>query len=167
MKLISLTLLVCAALAGSACGGSEEASQGASPEAIAAVTVSEGVKPKIEVDQVDPPETLLVEDLRTGKGRRAEPGDDLTVRFASVTWDGTPYQSSWDSGEYESFTFTLQNAPPQVIPGWDKGLPGMKAGGRRELIVPPEFVYQPNQFPDRSLRPDETYVYVVDLLRIR
>jgi peptidylprolyl isomerase len=128
--------------------------------------VEEGVKPRnVVVPPGKPPEDLAVADLREGTGRKAKPGPFLTVQYVALRWDGEPFQSSWDYRQFESFAFRLGGDPPQVNPGWEKGLLGMRVGGRRELIVPPKDLYETKQ-PPELMESDDTIVYVVELLEV-
>ena len=95
-----------------------------------------------------PPTYLESADLITGTGASAAPGDSVTVQYVLATYSsGKVVQSSWTSQPY---TFTLGEG--QVIPGWDKGVVGMKQGGRRELIIPPADGYG-SQSPGPASRP--------------
>ena len=83
------------------------------------VTIREGA---------EPPTELVSRDLVTGKGARLRSGDEVSVRYTGVSWStGEKFDASWDRGT-EPFTFPLGAA--QVIPGWDEGVAGMRAGGR-------------------------------------
>jgi peptidylprolyl isomerase len=104
---------------------------------------------------------LRVEDIVKGKGRAAKQGDSLTVQYAGVTFStGTEFDASWNRGE--PFTFELGG---QVIPGWNQGLEGMRPGGRRKLTIPPQLAYGAQGQPP-SIGPNETLVFVIDLVRI-
>jgi FKBP-type peptidyl-prolyl cis-trans isomerase len=108
-----------------------------------------------------PPTQLESADLIEGSGPAATPGDKLKVQYTLATYSsGKVIQSSWTS---QPFTFTL--GAGQVIPGWDKGVVGMKAGGRRELIIPPSLGYGA-QSPGAGIAPNDTLVFVIDLQKI-
>ena len=108
-----------------------------------------------------PPTSLESADLITGTGSTALPGDSATVQYVLATYSsGKVVQSSWTS---QPFTFKL--GAGQVIPGWDKGVVGMKVGGRRELIIPPSLGYG-GQSPGPGIAPNDTLVFVVDLLKL-
>ena len=108
-----------------------------------------------------PPTALETADLITGSGPAAKAGDSVTVQYVLATYSsGKTIQSSWTS---QPFTFTL--GAGQVIPGWDKGVAGMQAGGRRELIIPPSLGYGA-QSPGAGISANDTLVFVVDLLKI-
>jgi peptidylprolyl isomerase len=100
-------------------------------------------------------------DLITGTGPLAEDGDSITVQYVLATYSSRKViQSSWTSNP---FPFTLGEG--QVIPGWDKGVVGMRVGGRRELIIPPSLGYGATpQGP--GIAANDTLVFVVDLLKI-
>jgi len=149
------------------CGGSEVSSTTVSaPLRTTTAPVVRGVEPTAVVPPGQPPHHLVIKDLRKGDGPPARRGHTLTVQFVALRWSGKPFQSSWDSGKVAPFTFRLDNDPRQVIPGWERGIPGMREGGRRELIVPPDLVYWPNQRRTRGVVHPETYVYVVEALKV-
>nr|WP_245602471.1 FKBP-type peptidyl-prolyl cis-trans isomerase [Solirubrobacter soli] len=119
-------------------------------------------RPAIAKPTGDPPTTLQTKDLAVGSIRRARSGDTVTVQYSLVTWsDGREVDSSWDRGE--PFAFALGKG--QVIEGFDRGIAGMKVGGRRELIVPPDLGYG-DQGAGDAINPGETLVFVVDLVAI-
>lgn len=118
-------------------------------------------KPKVVVPDGPPPKTLKIRDVKKGKGRVARTGDRLVTRYVMVTWsDRQEKDTSFGRGP---FTFTL--GAGEVIPGWDRGLKGMRVGGRRRLTVPPSLAYGKAGSPP-AVGPDETLVFVVDLLRV-
>jgi len=120
-------------------------------------------KPKVTVPQGPPPKKLTVKDLKTGKSPTAEAGDEVTVQYVGVGYKtGKEFDSSWSRNE--PFTFTLGSS--SVIPGWEEGIKGMKLGGRRELIIPPELAYGPAGSPP-AIGPNETLIFVVDLLAVK
>ena len=122
-----------------------------------------GQAPSIVVPSGAPPTQLESSDLIVGTGPAAKAGDTVTVQYVLATYSsGKVVQSSWTS---QPFTFTLDANPPAVITGWDQGVVGMKAGGRRELIIPPSLGYGPNaQGP--GIAANDTLVFIVDLLKI-
>jgi peptidylprolyl isomerase len=98
-----------------------------------------------------------------GKGKAAKAGDTVSVQYVGNSWStGTQFDASWDRGS-EPFTFPL--GAGQVIPGWDQGIVGMKKGGRRLLVIPPDLAYG-DQSPSPDIGPNETLVFVVDLQKI-
>jgi peptidylprolyl isomerase len=121
------------------------------------------VKPEIPRPSGSPPRKLQTEDIVRGKGPAAKPGDTVLVHYAGVTFStGEEFDASWNRGE--PFPFPLGGG--QVIDGWDRGIVGMKVGGRRMLTIPPELAYGAQGFPP-AIGPNETLVFVVDLLEIR
>jgi peptidylprolyl isomerase len=120
-----------------------------------------GTKPTITVPAGAPPTELESTDLITGTGKTAEPGDNVTVQYVLATYSSKKeIQASWDS---QPFSFTLGEG--HVIPGWDKGVVGMKVGGRRELIIPPALGYGSSS-PGAGIAPNDTLVFIVDLLKV-
>ena len=120
-------------------------------------------KPEIPRPTGSPPRRLQTEDIVRGTGPAAKPGDTITAHYAGVTFStGEEFDASWNRGE--PFTFPLGGG--QVIEGWDRGFVGMKQGGRRVLTIPPELAYGAQGFPP-AIGPNETLVFVVDLVEIR
>jgi peptidylprolyl isomerase len=119
---------------------------------------SDKSKPKVKVPSGPPPKKLEIKDLEEGKGPAAKAGDEVTVHYVGVNYkSGKQIDASWDRGE--PFTFKLGEGA--VIPGWDKGVAGMKVGGRRELIIPPQLGY--GSQGAGPIPPNETLIFVVDL----
>jgi len=119
-----------------------------------------GTAPTVTVPSGSPPTTLESADLITGSGAAAAPGSTVTVQYVLADYaTGKVVQSSWTSQPY---SFTLGEG--RVIPGWDKGIVGMKAGGRRELIIPPSLAYGPNG--GQGIPPNDSLVFVVDVLKV-
>jgi peptidylprolyl isomerase len=126
-------------------------------------TSAKKTKPTVEVPDCAPPETLVVNELERGTGAEAKSGDKVSVQYVGVNFeDGEEFDSSWSRGE--PFSFTLGGG--EVIQGWDQGVEGMKVGGRRELIVPPELAYGEAGSPP-AIGPNETLVFVVDLVAVK
>jgi FKBP-type peptidyl-prolyl cis-trans isomerase len=118
-------------------------------------------KPKVEVPKGPPPKKLVIRDLEEGNGPAAKIGDEVTVEYVGVLYKGgKQFDASWDRGEPISFTL----GAGEVIPGWDQGIEGMKVGGRRELIIPPNLAY--GSEGGGTIPPNSTLVFVVDLLAI-
>jgi peptidylprolyl isomerase len=107
------------------------------------------------------PTKLVVHDLKQGHGAAAKSGDKLSVNYVGVSCStGTAFDASYP--KHQPFPFTLGQG--NVIPGWDKGLVGMKAGGRRELIIPAALGY--GAAGSGPIAPNETLIFVVDLVKI-
>lgn len=106
---------------------------------------------------------LVITDLAEGTGdRTVEAGDQVSVHYVGVHGaDGTPFDASWDRGD----PIDLVVGQGQVIEGWDRGLLGMKVGGRRRLVIPGELAYGAAGRPP-TIGPDETLVFDVDLVGI-
>jgi FKBP-type peptidyl-prolyl cis-trans isomerase len=108
-----------------------------------------------------PGKDLEVADLIVGTGPTAKAGDAVTVQYVLATYSARKViQSSWTS---QPFKFVVGQG--QVIPGWDRGVAGMQAGGRRELIIPASLGYG-SQSPGAGIAPNDTLVFIVDLLKI-
>lgn len=114
-------------------------------------------KPEIDFPEGPAPTTLQIRDIVVGDGPEAQPGGSVTVHYVGVEYDtGEEFDASWNRGE--SITFPLRG----LIAGWQEGIPGMRVGGRRELIIPPELAYGPAGGGHRLS--GKTLVFVIDLL---
>jgi peptidylprolyl isomerase len=121
-------------------------------------------KPKVTVPAGDPPTSLQKEDLKEGTGAEATTGQKVSVQYVGVAYSTKKqFDASWDNPGAKPFNFTL--GAGNVIQGWDEGVPGMKVGGRRQLIIPPALAYGPAGYPP-VIAPNETLVFVVDLVSI-
>jgi peptidylprolyl isomerase len=162
MRRLLLIIGACLALAIAGCGSDSSTTSPSSTEESTAPKESQAkpkTKPKVTVPKGAPPKKLEVKDLEEGSGALAKAGDAVTVNYVGVNYKtGKEFDASWDRGE--PFTFTL--GAGEVIPGWDKGVAGMKVGGRRELIIPPDLGYGSTGSPP-AIPPNETLVFVVDL----
>ncbi|MET9594595.1 FKBP-type peptidyl-prolyl cis-trans isomerase [Streptomyces sp. NPDC006516] len=124
--------------------------------------MSEPRKPAIEVPEGDAPTELTVRDLVVGDGPEALPGRVVQVHYVGVTFaSGREFDSSWERDR--PYKFAVGGG--KVIKGWDRGVRGMKAGGRREIIVPPRLGYG-KQSPSSLIPPGSTLIFVVDLLTV-
>lgn len=114
--------------------------------------------PTITAPTGNPPQELVTEDVITGSGATAEANSTLTVHYTLMAWStGEVVESSWSG---EPATFGLN----QVILGWQQGIPGMKVGGRRLLVIPPALGY--GEAGGGPIGPNETLIFVVDLINI-
>jgi peptidylprolyl isomerase len=121
-----------------------------------------GPKPTVEVPKGPAPTQLVVKDLKTGSGVEAKSGDQVSVQYVGVLYsDGKQFDSSWDRGQ----PFSFQLGGSQVIPGWDQGVAGMKVGGRRELVIPPDLGYGAQGQPP-TIPANATLVFVIDLVSV-
>lgn len=171
MKSFFLILAACAALAVAGCGSSSDSTTGSSEattESTESATTESSpaakkTKPTVTVPKGAPPKKLEIKELETGSGAEAKAGDEVTVQYVGVNYkSGEEFDSSWSRNE--PFAFGL--GAGQVIPGWDQGVEGMKVGGRRELIIPPELAYGEAGSPP-AIPPNETLIFVIDLLAVK
>jgi peptidylprolyl isomerase len=110
-----------------------------------------------------PPTDLVIEDVEVGEGEEAAAGQTVEVHYVGVSWrTRQQFDASWDRND--PFSFRLGGG--QVISGWDEGVAGMKVGGRRRLVIPPGKAYG-KRGAGGVIGPDETLVFVVDLLGVR
>ena len=169
---VACCLILLAILPGG-CGDDEESAEGGGAAAPATEQATEttstaditdtAVKPQIPEPTGAPPRRLEVDDIVKGKGRRAKKGDQLTVQYVGVAFStGEQFDASWDSGT----PFDFQLGAGMVIPGWDKGLAGIRKGGRRKLTIPPDLAYGAQGSPP-AIGPNETLVFVVDAVDVR
>ena len=119
-------------------------------------------KPVVRVPPTPPPRALQTRDIVVGKGATATAGRTITANYVGVSYsDGKEFDTSFGR---EPLELTL--GAGGVIPGVVQGLEGMKVGGRRELIIPPELGYGPQGQPP-VIKPNETLIFVVDLLSVK
>lgn len=119
-------------------------------------------KPRIDIPDENPPTDLVVEDLTVGDGPEAEAGRPVEVHYVGVSWStGQQFDASWDRGD----TFGFRLGAGQVIEGWDRGVAGMRLGGRRRITIPPHLGYG-EMGAGGVIGPNETLVFVVDLLGV-
>ena len=176
-------LLACLLLAlfAASCGDDDEQDAAATPTPTAEVTAEPAQEPAGEIDPAtisedlsekpavdkpsgSPPAELVSEDIVEGKGKAAKAGDVVAMQYVGNSWStGEQFDASWDRGA-EPFEFPL--GAGQVIPGWDQGIQGMKEGGRRLLVIPPDMAYGPQGQPP-VIGPNETLIFVVDLEKVK
>ncbi len=119
------------------------------------------VKPLVAIPPSSPPTELLIEDLVVGSGSPVGVGDFLVMDYVGVSYStGLQFDASWDRGS----PFPFELGAGRVIQGWDQGIVGMSVGGRRSLTIPPELAYGENGSGSGSIGPNETLVFVVDLI---
>jgi len=120
-------------------------------------------KPEVDFPEGAPPADLTIEDITVGDGEEAAAGRTAVVHYVGVAFStGEEFDASWNRGE--SFDFPL--GAGAVIAGWDRGVVGMKVGGRRRLVIPPELAYG-DRGAGAVISPGETLIFVVDLLDLR
>ena len=120
-------------------------------------------KPVITIPAGNPPGELLIEDEIVGEGDEATVGKRVVVHYAGVAWsNGKEFDASWNRGD----TFDFLLGAREVIEGWDRGVKGMKVGGRRRLTIPPDLGYG-SPGAGGAIKGGETLVFVVDLVAVR
>jgi peptidylprolyl isomerase len=118
-------------------------------------------KPELSDASGDPPTELIQKDIKKGTGKTAKNGDKVSVNYVGHNWsNNAEFDTSWGK---QAFEFTLGEGG--VIKGWDEGVVGMKEGGRRLLIIPPDLGYGANS--QGSIPANETLVFVVDLVKVK
>lgn len=165
MKLAAALLTLCVVLTAAGCGESDSSTANSSQVPVESeAQAKERAKPTVTVPPTPPPEEVVVEDLIEGSGPEAKKGDRVEIQYVASTWNNEEYADSWVYSETPSF----QLGSGQLSPGFDEGIRGMKAGGRREVIVPIARLRnaeaKSSDFPDP--RPRDTLVIVVDLLGV-
>jgi peptidylprolyl isomerase len=120
--------------------------------------------PQVDVPSDQPPSYQLeLDDLEVGEGDEAVPGKVVEVHYVGVAWStGKRFDASWDRGT----TFKFKLGKGEVIAGWDQGVAGMRVGGRRRITIPPMLAYG-KRGAGGVIGPDETLVFVVDLVGVR
>lgn len=125
--------------------------------------IDTSTRPEIDFPDGNPPAELEITDIVEGTGPVVEPGDVIAVDYVGVSFStGDEFDASWNRGQALQFTA----GGGQVIEGWDKGLLGMKVGGRRKLVIPPHQAYG-DRSPSPLIKPGETLIFVCDLRAIQ
>jgi peptidylprolyl isomerase len=120
-------------------------------------------KPDVSIPAGDPPSDLQVEDLTVGDGAEAVAGRTVVVHYVGVAWStGREFDASWDRRS----TFDFRLGAGEVIAGWDRGVAGMRVGGRRRLTIPAHLGYGARG-AGGVIKGGETLVFVVDLVAVR
>ncbi|MDX3087910.1 MULTISPECIES: FKBP-type peptidyl-prolyl cis-trans isomerase [Streptomyces] len=120
-------------------------------------------KPEIDFPGGEPPADLEIKDLWEGDGREAKAGDVVQVHYVGVAFSsGEEFDASYNRGNPLEFKLGVG----QVIQGWDRGVQGMKVGGRRQLIIPAHLAYG-DRGAGRAIGPGETLIFVCDLVAVR
>jgi FKBP-type peptidyl-prolyl cis-trans isomerase FkpA len=106
-------------------------------------------------------DTLQKVDTQEGTGAEVKPQDKVTVNYTgALAADGTIFESSLDSGQPVSFALN------EVIQGWGEGIPGMKEGGTRRLLIPAALAYGENPRDPSVIPPNSDLVFDVTLIKI-
>jgi peptidylprolyl isomerase len=141
----------------------EQTSEEPSPSAQREALKDTSTRPVIPKPSGSPPRKLDKEDIVKGKGPAAKPGDTVTVQYVGMAFStGEEFDASWDRGQ----PFPVPLGAGRVIEGWDKGLVGMRKGGRRMLTIPPKLAYGSEGYPP-TIAPNETLIFVIDALDIK
>jgi peptidylprolyl isomerase len=120
-------------------------------------------KPEVDHPGGEPPAELVIRDLIEGTGAEAAAGNTVAVHYVGVSFStGEQFDSSWDRGAPLEFPL----GQGRVISGWDNGVRGMKVGGRRQLVIPPDQAYG-DRGAGGVIAPGETLIFVCDLVGIR
>jgi peptidylprolyl isomerase len=171
-SLILSVLALVAAVVVAGCGGSSKASgivlapSAGSTQAPIPTTPKPppalAKKPTVSVPSGPAPTKLVTKDLVQGTGQTVKAGQTVTVNYVGVLYkNGKEFDSSWKTGQPATFPLTQGG----VIQGWVQGIPGMKVGGRRELIIPANLAYGKAGRPP-TIPANSPLVFVVDLLSI-
>ena len=119
-------------------------------------------KPEVDFYEGPPPADLEITDLIVGDGPEAVAGQNVSVHYVGVAHStGEEFDASYNRGS--AFQFPLGGG--RVIAGWDRGVQGMRVGGRRQLVIPPHLGYG-DRGAGGAIKPGETLIFVVDLLGV-
>lgn len=118
-----------------------------------------GDKPRVDLPGGDPPPGLVVQDVTEGTGPAVAPGGTVTAHYVGLGWSSQrQFDASWDRGA------PLRLPLDRVIAGWQQGIPGMRPGGRRLLVIPSELAYGAAPPPGSGIAAGEALVFVIDLV---
>jgi peptidylprolyl isomerase len=158
-----------------ACGGDDDSSDNSAPAKTTPTAtepspaeIQKGLKdtsskPVMPKPTGSPPRKLVVDDIVKGTGPAAKKGDTVIVNYVGQNFsNGQEFDASWDRGQ----PFPVQLGAGMVIPGWERGLVGIRKGGRRMLTIPPALGYGPQGQPP-AIPPNETLIFVVDAIDVR
>ena len=111
--------------------------------------------------QAQTTEGLIIEDILVGEGQEVKSGDNIVIHYTGYLTDGTKFDSSVDRND----PFDVQIGVGYVIQGWDKGVIGMKIGGKRKLTISPELGYG-SRGAGAAIPPNATLIFDLELLQI-
>ncbi|MGI4895185.1 MAG: FKBP-type peptidyl-prolyl cis-trans isomerase [Janthinobacterium lividum] len=124
--------------------------------------MAERTKPEIDFPGGQPPTELEITDEVVGDGPEATPGVTVSAHYVGVAFStGEEFDASWNRGQPLDFPL----GAGMVIKGWDQGIVGMKVGGRRKLVIPPDLGYG-DRGAGAAIKGGETLIFVVDLVAI-
>ncbi|MBB1243455.1 FKBP-type peptidyl-prolyl cis-trans isomerase [Streptomyces durbertensis] len=119
-------------------------------------------KPEVDFPEGEPPADLEINDIWEGDGPEAKAGDTVSVHYVGVAFStGEEFDASWNRGKPLQFKLGVG----QVIAGWDRGVQGMKVGGRRRLTIPAHLAYG-DAGAGNVIKPGETLIFVCDLVSV-
>lgn len=125
--------------------------------------VFDRTKPEVDYPGGQPPADLVITDQIVGDGPEATPGRVVSAHYVGVAFSsGEEFDASWNRGAPLDFPL----GAGRVIAGWDRGIAGMKVGGRRTLVIPPHLGYG-DRGAGAAIKPGETLIFVVDLVAVR
>ncbi|MGK5543666.1 FKBP-type peptidyl-prolyl cis-trans isomerase [Streptomyces sp. URMC 127] len=120
-------------------------------------------KPEIDFPEGPAPTDLEITEIWEGDGAVAKAGDFVKVHYVGVAFStGEEFDASWNRGKPLEFKL----GAGQVIEGWDKGIQGMKVGGRRKLVIPAHLAYGERGAGGGVIAPGETLIFVCDLIAV-
>jgi len=120
-------------------------------------------KPEIDFPEGEPPNELQIVDEIVGDGPEATAGNTVSTHYVGVAYStGEEFDASWNRGQPLDFRL----GAGQVIEGWDRGVAGMRVGGRRRIVIPPHLGYG-DRGAGGVIQPGETLIFVVDLVGVR
>lgn len=123
------------------------------------VTTNMGEAPTIGAPSGTPPTTLESKDIVVGTGAEVSSTSTITFHYTLMTWsNGALIESSWTGGSPATYPLV------ELIVGWQQGIPGMKVGGRRLLVVPPDLGYGAQG--SGPVGPNETLIFVMDIVSV-
>jgi peptidylprolyl isomerase len=138
------------------CGDKEVS---ATADNLPTVTTNMGEAPTIGAPSGTPPTTLESKDIVVGTGAEVAATSTITFHYTLMTWsNGALIESSWNSGSPATYPLA------ELIVGWQQGIPGMKVGGRRLLVVPPDLGYGAQG--SGPVGPNETLIFVMDIVSV-
>jgi FKBP-type peptidyl-prolyl cis-trans isomerase FkpA len=126
------------------------------------IPLNQEVTVAVPAEEITTSSGLKYTDLKTGTGREANPGDTASVHYTGWLMDGKKFDSSLDRKE----PFQFRVGAGQVIRGWDEGVTGMKIGGKRLLLIPPQLGYGARG-AGGVIPPNATLKFEVELLDLR
>ncbi len=141
--------------------GAPKTAEPEAPKADAPAAPATGDLTRLGPKAVKKDDGLQYEDLKVGDGKECPAGASVKVHYTGWLPDGTKFDSSVDRGQPASFSLN------QVVKGWGEGIPGMKIGGKRKLVIPPTLGYGEAGTPGGPIPPNATLVFEVELLEIQ